>query len=106
MRHIITLLLGCAIISCSDRNHEIEPQIIADFTMEIDLFDYYTVHFTNHSENAVNFFWDFGNGDKSNLENPTYTYSSSGTYDVTLTVYGVNNINDTKTLTLVLVEPH
>ncbi len=30
--------------------------------------------------------WDFGDGDSSNLPNPTHAYSSVGTYTVTLTV--------------------
>jgi PKD repeat protein len=106
MRQILAILLGCAMISCSDKNNESEPQIIADFTMEIDVIDYYKVHFTNKSENAVSYYWDFDNGHKSNLENPTYTYSGGGIYDVTLTVYGANNISDSKTRTLIINEPH
>jgi PKD repeat protein len=106
MRQIIIILLGCAIISCSNRNDDPVPQIVADFTMEIDVLDYHKVHFTNNSENATSHFWDFGNGARSSLENPTYTYAGSGTYDVTLTVYGVNNISDSKTRTLELFVPH
>lgn len=30
--------------------------------------------------------WDFGDGETSTLENPSHTYSSAGTYNVTLTV--------------------
>lgn len=33
------------------------------------------------------YFWDFGDGGKSNLPNPSYTYSGNGVYTVTLTVY-------------------
>lgn len=33
------------------------------------------------------YFWDFGDGGKSNLANPTYSYAGNGTYSVTLNVY-------------------
>lgn len=47
----------------------------------------FTVAFTNSSSaNATNFMWDFpgGNPATSTEENPTVTYNSAGTYDVTL----------------------
>lgn len=31
--------------------------------------------------------WDFGDGDTSNLHNPTHLYQNAGTYTVTLTIY-------------------
>ena len=34
----------------------------------------------------TNYHWDFGEGDISNMENPTYTFSHVGTYTATLTV--------------------
>lgn len=43
-----------------------------------------TVDFQNTSVNANNYYWDFGDGNASNLENPTHVYASSGTYQVTL----------------------
>jgi hypothetical protein len=104
MRHIIVIFLGCIIISCNDESKDTEPQVIADFRYEIDSLDYFTVHFTNLSENATGFSWDFGTGDSSNLENPTYTYAMVGTYDVSLTVYGTNGIENTKTTDLILVD--
>ena len=33
-----------------------------------------------------NYLWDFGTGDTSSMQNPTYVYSSPGIYTVTLTV--------------------
>jgi gliding motility-associated-like protein len=44
------------------------------------------VNFENQSVDAVSYLWNFGNGDTSTLENPTYTYGFSGTYGGTLTV--------------------
>ena len=42
--------------------------------------------------------WDFGDGDTSNLTNPTHYYSSPGMYPVTLTVTSTRGCLDTLTL--------
>lgn len=43
------------------------------------------VTFSNSSTNATDYLWDFGDGATSLDINPAHTYSSSGTYEVTLT---------------------
>ncbi|WP_321431228.1 PKD domain-containing protein [uncultured Methanolobus sp.] len=44
-----------------------------------------TVNFTDHSLNSPDSWkWDFGDGNNSTSQNPTYTYSSAGTYNVSL----------------------
>ena len=45
-----------------------------------------SVQFTDLSQNANGWNWDFGDGATSTERNPTHTYSSAGTYTVTLTV--------------------
>lgn len=42
--------------------------------------------------------WSFGDGDFSELRNPTHSYSTNGTYDIGLTVWGANG-TDTETKT-------
>ena len=45
-----------------------------------------TVQFTDTSENSpTSWLWSFGDGSSSTLENPSHTYSESGTYSVRLT---------------------
>jgi hypothetical protein len=44
------------------------------------------VSFTSTSADAVNWLWDFGDGGTSNSENPSHTYLSNGSYNVTLIV--------------------
>jgi PKD repeat protein len=48
------------------------------------------ITFTDESVDSdgsiVNWTWDFGNGDSSTVQNPTYTYSEEGLYLVSLTV--------------------
>jgi len=45
-----------------------------------------SVSFQNTSTNASTYQWDFGNGINSSAQNPTYNYSTSGVYFVSLTV--------------------
>ena len=42
--------------------------------------------FTNNSQNAVTWFWQFGDGQTSSLENPGHLYTSYGIFNVSLTV--------------------
>lgn len=102
MKAILIIFFVFVGISCHDIRPTAEPQVIADFSMEIYETDYYKVHFVNNSENATAFSWDFGNGDSSNLENPTYTYLNEGTYDVRLTAYGINHSEASKTRNITL----
>ncbi len=44
-----------------------------------------TIYFTNNSQNANTYYWDFGDGNNSSDTNPWHAYSSIGTYTVTLT---------------------
>ncbi|MFZ5553531.1 MAG: gliding motility-associated C-terminal domain-containing protein [Bacteroidota bacterium] len=65
---------------------EIEPQ--ADYTTDIlSGCAPLTIQFNNTSPNYSSFLWDFGNGDTtSQILNPTYTFSTPGTYTVYLIV--------------------
>lgn len=46
-------------------------------------------NFSNTSVNAVSYSWDFGDGTPvSTLKEPPHTYAASGTYTVSLTVFG------------------
>ena len=43
--------------------------------------------------------WDFGDGGISAAKNPTYTYSTSGVYNVSLHVVDINGCSDTRVYT-------
>ncbi|MFH0895216.1 MAG: M4 family metallopeptidase [Bacteroidota bacterium] len=43
-----------------------------------------TVNFTSTSTAASSYYWDFGDGTNSTLNNPNHTYAASGTYNVML----------------------
>jgi PKD repeat protein len=46
------------------------------------------INFSNSSENATSFAWDFGDGNTSTEENPVYTYITNGSRTISLTVTG------------------
>lgn len=47
-----------------------------------------------------NWNWDFGDGNSSNVQNPAHTYSTSGIFQVTLTVTGSTGLTDTFSQTI------
>ena len=47
-----------------------------------------TVDFTNTSFYANSYYWDFGDGNTSTVSNPSHTYTSFGTYTVSLIASG------------------
>ncbi|MBT8507611.1 hypothetical protein AZH53_04155 [Methanomicrobiaceae archaeon CYW5] len=57
-----------------------------------------SVQFTDSSVGAVSSSWNFGDGTQSTATNPTHTYTTAGTYTVTLAVTGVSG-TDTETKT-------
>jgi PKD repeat protein len=56
------------------------------------------VLFINHSEGAVQFMWNFGDGTFSTLSDPSYKYRQPGRYDVTLVAYSENGCADSLTI--------
>ncbi|MGB9926845.1 MAG: PKD domain-containing protein [Methanosarcina sp.] len=62
--------------------------IVSDY-----VFLFTPVKFTDLSENAISWKWDFGDGSGSTKQNPTHTYSETGIYTVSLTVSNPNGID-------------
>jgi PKD repeat protein len=61
----------------------VNQQPIANFSFEIANMQ---TTFTNTSQNATSYNWDFGDeSGTSTFENPTYTYTSNGNFEVILT---------------------
>ncbi|MBI4647087.1 MAG: PKD domain-containing protein [Bacteroidia bacterium] len=60
-----------------------------------------TIYFTNTSQNAISFNWNFGDySGTSSLESPSHSYNTSGIYNVQLTVLGSSGCSDTEILAL------
>lgn len=58
------------------------------------------VYFSNESDNAVDFEWDFGDGFISNEPNPVHIFTGTGTFEVMLTVWSKNNVEDNATISI------
>jgi YVTN family beta-propeller protein len=57
------------------------------------------VQFTDHSENAKEWIWNFGDGNNSTERNPVHTYMVAGKHTAVLTVTNVNG-TDSKNVTI------
>ena len=79
MQHKIWAILGViALMSCA--------RPIADFTLDQKTKTAPTeVYFTNNSQKAKTYLWDFGDGTTSKETNPTHKYYLSGQYNIQLT---------------------
>ncbi len=53
------------------------------------------IQFTDESISPESWYWDFGDGDTSILQNPEHTYIADGTYTVTLSVSNAYGTDDT-----------
>ncbi|OBR40602.1 hypothetical protein A9200_15190, partial [Maribacter hydrothermalis] len=51
-------------------------------------------------DGVLTYSWDFADGSTSNLADPTHTFTTSGVYNVTLTVTDTNNVTDTESITI------
>ena len=76
--------------------------VIADFTADLTFSCVVPaiVSFTNNSINGSSYIWNFGDGSTSTAVNPTYSYSSSGVYTVSLNVTGAATCGTNDTLTI------
>lgn len=72
-------------VFCRSISH---TQVVADFIPQTaEACTPASINFTNTTTGCSNatYYWQSGNGDVSALQNPTFNYSSGGTYTVTLT---------------------
>ena len=101
--------------SCSDDDYPVPPaSTVPDFSFTIDNEELApaTVTFTNNSivpttVGSVTYYWNFGDGQSTSEENPTYLYTEPGAYNVNLvvTTSGSLEINEI-TKTVVIRDPN
>lgn len=63
-----------------------------------------TITFSNQSENAITYEWDFGDGNTSTEENPSHEYGEVGNYTVKLTAHQ-SELNDSKERSIEILIP-
>ena len=62
-----------------------------------------TITFTNNSQFATTYIWNFGDGQTSSLENPVHTYTTNGVYNVVLqAINNCSTITSTQVITIAL----
>ena len=81
--------------------------LVANFSYSQTQVDFYAdstvvcygfpVHFADstHADTIVNWFWDFGDGNTSTLQNPVHNYDTAGVFSVMLVVTDTTPVNDT-----------
>lgn len=84
----------------------VAPQVVSDFTFNFQSFCGSTnVQFTDFSTgNVISWHWNFGDGNTSNLQNPTHTYNQAGTYTVMLVASNGVNFDTTYAPNAITVE--
>ena len=76
---IVALIAAVNFSSCKKDSDNPQPFVFYSVSV-----DGATVTFTNKSEDAVSYEWDFGDGSTSTDENPVHTYPGKGKYVPTL----------------------
>lgn len=87
LKYTFILVLSISILSCNNNDDEIieVSNPIANFTMESVQNTPQLISFTNISENAENYSWDFGDDSEISFEkHPSHYYTSPGNYSVVL----------------------
>ncbi len=97
---IVTLCSIAILWSCKKDEQPI-PKASAAFTSTVDALTGGVVTFTNTSENATSYAWDFGDGNTSKEKNPTNKYTESGNYTVKLTATNTGG-SDEETKTVII----
>lgn len=64
---------------------------IASFQYEVNANNFLEVTFTNFSQNATSYMWDFGDGETSAEKDPVHVYAETGNYTVKLTAKNAAN---------------
>ena len=63
------------------------------------------VKFTDMSQHAVSYYWQFGDGAISYQPSPSRTYKNPGTFQVTLTVTNLTGATDSKSVNITVTAP-
>ncbi len=105
-KRFIALFIAVPLIFVSScKEEEPLPDPIASFQYEISDADYLEVVFTNFSQNADSYSWDFGDGETSTEESPTHAYTDTGNYIVVLTATNAEGVSATFNESIEIADP-
>ena len=101
---VVSSTTGCSDSVMNAKHIVVHPNPKAGFIMDHDIVynDMPAVSFTDQSADAVNYYWNFGDGTHSREKNPVHSYEVVGKRKVLQTVYNQFDCQDT-TSKIVLV---
>jgi PKD repeat protein len=103
---ITGILAVIFLFSCDKEEVQPEPDdAVASFQYAISETNFLEVTFTNYSQNAVSYSWNFDDGNTSTEENPVHVYAEPGNYEVVLTATNSANKNATFSSTIEIKDP-
>lgn len=108
----LLLIIGLSFSSCTDDFELPAAGSIPDATLpsagfsfsQTDPEDFRVVSFTNESNSATMFNWNFGAGSSTDRD-PSFTFEGEGTYTVSLEVSDGNGVTDAITKTIEVIKP-
>jgi PKD repeat protein len=93
-----------ALVSCK-KEEDPAPDPIASFQFEISGTNYLMVTFTNFSQNAVTYSWNFGDGNTSTEASPVHTYTGEDDYTVVLTATNKDGVDHQFQAVITITDP-
>lgn len=101
MKNFILFLVGTLTLSLASCTKEPSANINANKT-EVEVNE--EISFTNSSQEAESYLWEFGDGTTSTKKEPVKAYSKAGEYNVFLTAYSKNEKKDDRASLLINVK--
>ena len=99
------LAVSILFVSCKKDDPEPGDLPISSFQYAITPTNFLEVTFTNFSQNATVYAWDFGDGNTSTDKDPVHTYAAAGTYTVSLKASNAVGENASRSETITIVDP-
>ena len=95
------------VTGCKDEDEDpMTNDPVASFQFAINPDNFLEVTFTNFSQNATAYQWDFGDGNSSTESDPVHVYDAPGTYTVILTANNGSAISAPFSVEIMLEDPN
>lgn len=105
----LLLLLAVSVLIVSCKKDDPDPTVetpVASFQFQISATNFLEVTFTNFSQNATAYSWDFGDASTSTEQNPVHAYAAAGTYTVELTASNAANQTSKFSASIIITDPN
>lgn len=97
-------MISFILVACK-KDDPVAEDPIASFQYEVDGTNYLLVNFTNYSQYATSYMWDFGDGNTSTDENPSHTFTAADTYTVKLTASNADGASAEYSQSITITDP-